>query len=387
MEIAVNRHEELKEQLKSLGKSSYEREMSDLKDEIRSCERQVKSALEHIAKYSKKKREYNTKLTVYKNMKEEERDFTSDIDAILSHPTVNHMSVDTEDGNKNVFIHTDYIDIYDEKGNRFKGNKYKVKFNFDNMSVKFYGEDEEYNRESCWGDNCPHPHVDGDNGNPCLGDAGSMLAMTMNEYELYASYIIALNFLQQVNVHDGAGQYIYNWDCIDDNGNIIDNPYENSFTTCDVCDERIYRDDATSCEECGCTLCSDHYYCMEDGTYLCEDCRDEHYDYCNNCEEWYPNNEMRTANDGDTYCSECFNDMFERCDECGDYFRDIDDVDGHKYCSSCMDENTFTCDKCGEIHDNENENICAKCGDSFCNDCFDMEKEKCENCVEESEEE
>ena len=312
MEVAVSKIEELKEQLKVLGINSHEREIRELRDEVERCDRQIKNGLEHIMNYSKKKREYNTNLVVFMKMETEEKDFTSDIDAILSHPTVIDMDVDFDNGRKNVYIYTDYIDIYDEKGNRFKGNKYKIKFDFNDMRIKFFGKDEFYNRESCWGENCPHPHVDGDNGNPCLGDAGSMLAMTMNEYELYASYIIALNFLQQVNVHDGAGEYIYNWDCIDENGNIIDSPYKNKYKICGVCECNIHEDDLTVCEECGANLCTEHYRCMADGTYLCEDCRDDKYDYCFECDEWYLKEHIRIAGDGNTYCKDCLNDYFSK---------------------------------------------------------------------------
>lgn len=378
---------ELNSKLKVLGAYSNEREIRDLEEKLSNCERQIKNGIEHVQQYSSRKREHTRKLTVLQKESKDERDFTSDIDAILSHPTVKHMKVNMEDGNREIYIYTDYIDIYDEKGNRFKGNKYKVKFNFNNMSVKFFGEDENYNRTSCWGENCPHPHVDGDNGNPCLGDAGSMLAMSMNEYELYASYIIALNFLQQVNVNDGAGEHIYNWDCIDEEGNIIDNPYKNKYKSCAVCNCDVHEDDLTVCEECGANLCTEHYRCTGDGSYLCEDCRDELYDYCNECEEWYLKEQIRVVSNGDTYCKECLKDNFEKCDECGEYFRHVDDIDGIKYCNSCKDDNVFTCAKCGEEHIYDNENICTKCVDSFCNDCFDTEEEMCENCVEESEEE
>lgn len=385
MELAVNKQEELKKQLKYLGSDSYEKEITELKEEVLRYDRQVKNGLEHVKDYSERKRRSITRLVAYKKKNKEEKDFTSDIESILSHPTVINMEVDMENGYKDVFIYTDYIDIYDESGNRFKGNKYKIKFDFNNMSVRFFGEDEEYNRESCWGENCPHPHVS-DEGNPCLGDAGSMIAMNMNEYELYASYIIALNFLQQVNVNDGAGEYIYNWDCVDENGNIITNPYENKYVYCSVCDERVHEDDITSCEECGCNLCSEHYWCMDDGAYVCEDCRDENYTYCENCNEWYKNDKVKEANDGNWYCEDCLPDKFTRCEDCGEYAESTISVDDKEYCDGCLENNASQCDNCGDwiLHE-EGLSECTECGDHFCPGCFNMSKDMCDKCVEESE--
>ena len=120
---------------------------------------------------------------------------------------------------------TDYINIYDDKGNTFKGNKYRLRFDYYNMECKIFGEDEKYNRVSYWANNRgrnteyldPHPHVNGRNGDACWGSAGDMLTYSMNNYELYASYMIVYNFLQQTNLDDPAGRYIRNWDCIDDN--------------------------------------------------------------------------------------------------------------------------------------------------------------------------
>ena len=384
MEQVINKREELKGQLKTLGIDNYKQEIEDLKQDIELCDRNIKSGIDHIKRYSARKRENTLKITAYKRQDKTPKDYTSDIDAILSHPTVTNMEVDINENNKYVRIYTDYIDIYDEKGNRFRGNKYKIRFDFNDMDVRIYGEDSDYSRESCWGEGCPHPHVDCGNGRPCLGDAGPMIAMNMNEYELYASYIVILNFLQQVNVNDGAGEYIYNWDCIDEDDNVIENPYSNSRFICSECERSMSREDMTSCEECGANLCCDHYYFMDDDdAYVCENCRDEHYDFCEECNCWYLKDNMITVENGDRCCEHCVEDKYTKCEKCGDYVKDTNTLEGEEYCDECFEEVAISCDKCGSVMLDGNQNHCSGCGDQFCDECFgDMDM--CNDCEEEN---
>lgn len=386
MEQVLDLVKELSEELKTLGVEDYKKKISELEEDVAYCDRQIKTGLEHIDKFYKRKREHAIQISAYEKENREERDYSSEIKAILSHPTVEGMEVVME-GHKYIYVYTDYIDIYDEKGNRFKGNKYKICFDFERMSVRIFGKDPEYSRRSCWGDGCPHPHVSTE-GNPCLGDAGSMLAISMNEYELYASYIIVLNFLQQVNVDDGAGEYIYNWDCIDEDGNIIENPYNEKYDICCICDDRVHEDDIYICGECGDHMCGDHaYYSSDIREYICEDCRDNKYFTCDHCYEIYKDDNAIEI-DGHYYCPECAESLgFTKCDECGEYFNKTTEVNGDFYCEHCLEENTFICSNCGNNTHDDDESVCTKCGDSFCSDCFNMDREMCDNCVDESEEE
>lgn len=380
-----NKIKEIAEKLKTLGLVDYEREIRVCLQNIESHEDSIQRGLEYVKKYSGYKKIEETKLAGFRKAKQEEKDYSSDVEAILSHPTVVDVEVDFVNGNKYVHIITDYIHIYDENGNKFHGNKYKVRLDFDNMSVKFFGLDDNYNRESCWGEGCPHPHVSTE-GVPCLGDAGSMLAMTMNEYELYASYIITLNFLQQVNVNDGAGEYIYNWDCIDEEGNIIENPYQSRYTECEDCGTRLHEEDAYYCYECNCTLCCDHAYYIEGiDSYVCESCRDNYFDKCNECHEWHRSGDMEEIDD-ELYCTSCAEDRFIRCDDCGNFFSDTIKVKEDNYCEDCYARNAFKCNDCGETELLDEEYICDKCHESYCNNCFNHDKGICNNCTNESEE-
>lgn len=75
-----------------------------------------------------------------------------------------------------------------------------------------------------------------------------------------------------------------------------------------------------------------------DGVDICLDCRDEYYSSCEECGDWYRNDDLITAITGRGYtvqiCRECADSCYRRCEECGqlcheDFLND-DDV-----CENC----------------------------------------------------
>ena len=316
----------------------------------------------------------------------ENKDYTSDIEAILNHKYVKDVSM--IDGSRQVVILTDYIDIYDEQGNKFKGNKYKLTFDYDDMTCYIEGLDEDYNRKSYWTEKDPHPHVDGNNGEACWGSAGSMLSENMNNYELYASFIVVLNFLQQVNTSDPAGEYIRNWDCIDEDGNDLENPYD-SYATCHICDEEMNEDNSCYCEDCDRHMCIDHAYWIDSqGKCVCEECFEEHYRVCYECSERIHEDDA-CWHDGDVYCQDCYDSKFDECYECGETFKKDNMIwtnDEH-YCEDCHEELFADCDECGDTEYREDTFYCNICCSTYCTSCKEEVKEGvCEDCYEGEEE-
>ena len=351
----VSNVSEIAKQLEGLKATDTERQISRLKDNIKSYEESVENGRKHMDKYYKRIREAMLEIKRLEQVNEDKTDFSSEIENILNHKYVEGMIVT---GNKSFNIYTDYIDIYDEDGNRFRGNKYRLEFNFNDMECRIYGIEDDLCRKSYWTKHDPHPHVNGDSGRACWGDAGSMLSMNMNEFELYASFIVVLNFLQQVNTSDPAGEYICNWDCIDDDNNDIENPYENvNFAKCTVCDEDLSEDEATYCEECGEYYSDSHSYWIEDiQLYVCEHCYDNYYGKCAHCEERF-HEENLTEIHGDTYCEHCRDELFIQCDNCEAY------------------------------EPNDRVFCCEGCGRNFCLDCEEEQDGLCSECYEEREEE
>lgn len=312
-------------------------EIMDIEYDIEKRNNEIEYNMRAIKRYSNEIKELMSKVNALKEIKETTDDFTDDIKAIMEHQLVTNIEID-EDA-KDVYIYTDYIDIFDENGNRFRGNKYKILFDYRNMSVRFFGLDSDYNRRSYWTDHDPHPHVDGDGGRPCLGDAGSMLIQTMNDYELYASFIIAVNFLQQVNTDDPAGRYIYNWDCIDDEDNVIDNPYKSEMYECHGCNWITDDEDAvTTCDDCGEDYCEDCISWVSSvQEYVCSDCLDKNYVECEECGKHYRPDDLSETQSGLHVCERCADYYYIHCEECGELVRDTEKhtYDGDDYCEEC----------------------------------------------------
>lgn len=317
----------------------------------------------------------------------ENKNYTSDIEAILNHKYVKDISMIDE--SRQVVIITDYIDIYDEQGNKFKGNKYKLTFDYDDMTCYIEGLDEDYNRKSYWTEQDPHPHVDGNNGEACWGSAGSMLSENMNNYELYASFIVVLNFLQQVNTSDPAGEYIRNWDCIDEDGNDLENPYDRECEICYICDEELNENNESYCEDCDRHMCDDHAYWIDYlGKYVCEECFEENYRVCYECSERIHKNDV-CWHDDYVYCQDCYDSKFEECYECGETFEkdEMNLIDDEWYCDDCSEEKFADCDECGYTRDKEDTFYCNICCSTYCVNCKEEVKEGvCEDCYEGEEE-
>lgn len=373
--------EMLKEKLKHFDTKEIDDKINTIKSDIQVAKRNIDRGIEKINRYYKDIKSFMAQIKVLEETKTG-KDFENDIKALLNHPSVKNVEID--ENNKIIEITTDYIDIYDEDGNRYAGNSYVIEFNYNYMSVKIYGLDEDYCRRSYWTGSDPHPHVDGDCGEPCLGNAGSMLCQAMNEMEIYASYIIIFNFLQQVNTEDVAGKYIENWDCIDEDGNIITNPHERETYICSRCSWSTRdEDDIWECEECGEWVCYDCSTYINDYGRVCDSCLNDNWTECAECGEYERKEDMIMVDD-ELYCQICIDNNFEKCDLCDDYVRTGKEqiVEGKKLCESCYEDETTTCDRCDE--DILTDNIVEYDGGYYCNDCYQEKlEEEAEEAIEE----
>ena len=157
---------------------------------------------------------------------------------------------------------------------------------------------------------------------------------------------------------------------------------------CVVCGEET--SDGVYCEDCGkgyeCDECGGHYRELCDvrdsrGNWIqvCERCRDEYYTYCDECEEYWPN-DCTTEVDGQYYCDDCLDECCERCDECDEWHRSDSMYDAYRegrevrICSDCRDEHYYGCDCCGDLHHMDDMRIVHRANgyeDYVCDDCAD----------------
>lgn len=151
-----------------------------------------------------------------------------------------------------------------------------------------------------------------------------------------------------------------------------------------------------SCDECGDSVDDeDDLYTVRNSRgeeiQVCESCRDRYYTQCDECGEWFPNDDVvRTAN-GDYVCRDCLNEYYSECDECGDYEKDDDMcyvINGHgeevKVCKDCRDRHYTKCDVCGEYHFDDDMTAAYRPGGSVqvCPGCLNEHFEECRGCGE-----
>lgn len=169
---------------------------------------------------------------------------------IIDHPLVTDISLDQDDEEKNIInILTDDIFAYiDHNGEekRYYIGKFKITIDFDLNNVKFFNLNNR--RKGYWTREDHHPHVNGTTGNACLGNVASTLAELFAQGEIYAIVMVAINFLQNANLEDPAGRMIFNWDEVDEDGNIAKVGGEEEY------DEEYDDDeeDLVLCENCEC---------------------------------------------------------------------------------------------------------------------------------------
>lgn len=161
-----------------------------------------------------------------------------------------------------------------------------------------------------------------------------------------------------------------------------------TYGLCIVCGEETSA--GVYCEDCGegneCDECGGHYRELYDvrnsrGEWIqvCERCRDEYYTYCDECEEYWPN-DCTTEVDGRYYCDDCLDECCERCDECDEWHRSDSMYDAYRegrevrVCSDCRDEHYYGCDCCGDLHHYDDMRRVYRANgyeDFVCDDCAD----------------
>jgi hypothetical protein len=139
--------------------------------------------------------------------------------------------------------------------------------------------------------------------------------------------------------------------------------------------EDCYNDRYTQCDDCNCECLSDTItYLDRLDRYVCESCLRDDYTYCQHCEDYVENCEIVSIADGDNVCSKCFESEGISCHCCADNYMDADNVtciDDEYYCNECRDEKFAFCDECQEwiAKDMVVDGICSDCRESADVDC------------------
>lgn len=183
-------------------------------------------------------------------------------------------------------------------------------------------------------------------------------------FDTYKANISLLkNATVEQNEHILVGHTAYCLDCAEpiSEHSILycDSCYDDDFVTCYDCNRTIREDDAHYvegdwyCSSC----CSNCEHCYEDTISdmtevhdrdnrlisVCQSCRDNHYHYCENCDEYFHEYWGRFF-DEDNYeefcCDDCFDQHYSTCENCGDYVckENTGKIDDKYYCESCAED-------------------------------------------------
>lgn len=141
--------------------------------------------------------------------------------------------------------------------------------------------------------------------------------------------------------------------------------------------------DSKVCYDCDCRLSRDTSYVYDERVY-CENCYNERFGYCENCDSTVESNELQyIESEEQTICDHCLQNYFTQCDYCNEYHRDTlpeTEDTGRNYCENCIDKIIF-CSECGDafqhsfnlMENDDDELLCSQCFSAFAKQQFEDE--------------
>ena len=89
-------------------------------------------------------------------------------------------------------------------------------------------------------------------------------------------------------------------------------------------------------------LDNDEHYEIYNGETICEDCRDNYYCACQDCDDLVLNDDMTYIEDRGYYVCDNCRENYNYCEDCGNYYSDDtefhEDANGNWYCDNCWEE-------------------------------------------------
>lgn len=157
----------------------------------------------------------------------------SELDKIVANPLVMDLYID----NGKYIVHTVPLYAYDKNGLKYYMGNYRIELMPENADIRFFGGTP---RRGHWTSQDPHPHVNGEDGQACLGNTAPIIAELSSQYELYALVMTGIAFLEAVNIDDVAGRRVVNWDRVNEDGTPYVEPQQQIATyTCNCCDDEV----------------------------------------------------------------------------------------------------------------------------------------------------
>lgn len=126
------------------------------------------------------------------------------------------------------------------------------------------------------------------------------------------------------------------------------------------------------CRDCGQVIEGD--FVEIDGEYVCQECFDEQYFYCEDCGKLELQDDGYWIEDREKMvCGDCCSRNYYHCEDCGDYVYNATYINGYGYvCEHCFDNgNYYYCDDCGDYF-YEDDIHYDECDDRYyCDSCYE----------------
>lgn len=346
--VTIKKLEEIEEKyietsnIEDISKAFEEHTINNLANKIQEQKERYEAIKRELNMYVARVEEWNEKskncLKKIKELSEQEintKSLEKEIENIANHKLVARVTYNNLTNQLKIRTETIYMSHPYEDDRRLLG-KMEIKIKLDNYNVNFFNLGNR--RKSYWGDNCNHPHV-GQDGYACLGNLDGMLIECKETNNLYAAFLLAVNFLQTFEPDDPAGEYYVCWDKVDENGEIIEEGQCDKYDYyCEDCGRGMWDDEQYYCEECQRYFCEDCIKYVDD-VYLCISCTEEVATMCSNCGDLHYNEEMRIDYRGERVCERCIDDNYVNCVDCDEYVHEDlavwDAVDEVYRCPNC----------------------------------------------------
>ena len=135
--------------------------------------------------------------------------------------------------------------------------------------------------------------------------------------------------------------------------------------------KKVQKEKQHVCSRCGKMIEGD--YQEIDGEIVCQDCIEEYYFYCEDCNKIEERDNGYWIEDSQKLvCSDCIDD-YDCCERCGSYFSRTTYVNGYGYvCDDCFDRGDFGyCEGCDEYYCMDDLYYSERNDCYYCNSCWD----------------
>ena len=128
-----------------------------------------------------------------------------------------------------------------------------------------------------------------------------------------------------------------------------------------------------TCSECGVVLPLEELEKEQDGLQLCSNCS-EHYFECNDCGYLYHEDYLHYVEDSGVYvCDDCADNNYNYCHDCDNLTQEFYYIEDRDYyvCRHCLDYEYYYCDICGHYVSSDNWYGDNDNGVYVCCDCYE----------------